>query len=64
MIVTELLSEIENLSREGKTETFNYLLKALGVDGDYLVGCTHNLELMVNAASQLMEFLKHEKASV
>lgn len=64
MTVTELLPEIENLSREDKTEIFNYLLKDLGADGDYLVGCTHNPELMAKAASQLMEFLEHEKAKV
>lgn len=64
MTLTELLPEIENLSRDDKTEIFNYLLKDLGAEGDYLMGCIHNPELMADAARQLMEFIEHEKAKV
>lgn len=58
MVLQELMPQIENLSREDKTEIFNYLLKDLGAESDYLMGCIHNPEIAGEAAHQLMELLK------
>lgn len=64
MTLQELLPQIENLSREDKTEIFDYLLRDLGAEGDYLMGCLHNPEIVGDAARQLMEFMESEKAKV
>jgi hypothetical protein len=62
MTLQELMPEIENLSQEDKTEIFNYLLKDLGAEGDYLMGCIHNPELMADAVRTLQELLQEENA--
>jgi hypothetical protein len=64
MTLQELLPEIKNLKREDKTEIFDYLLKDLGAEGDYLMGCLHNPEIVGDTARQLMELLESEKAKV
>jgi len=65
MMLIELMPQIENLSLEDKTKLFNYLLKELGAEGDYLVGCIHNPKLMGGAVVMLQEALEeHAKAKV
>jgi hypothetical protein len=58
MVLQELMPQIENLSREDKAEIFNYLLKDLGAESDYLMGCIHNPKVAGEAAHQLTELLK------
>lgn len=65
MTLQELMPQIENLSREDKSEIFNYLLKDLGAEGDYLMGCIHNPELMGGAVQALEQLLEeHAKAKI
>lgn len=65
MTITELMPHIENLSQDDKTQIFQYLLKDLGAEEDYLMGCIHNPTMMASAVQTLQELFKEDaKATV